>query len=172
MVNKRVISGEFFLIKVNITIRVKEVVANIIEQCIIASAEHSVEQVVQDQMTLWGHVTSTKVANIGQKRRIRINKTEKLAKMRFTIPLGNLLPTLQLQIKNIDWAFPNMSAEQVKLISLGLAQQIEWCHTREMVGNVVGKPISMLHCKTPKYYIISTIFTPVQRNINLKGSHH
>ncbi len=53
MVNKRVIRGDFIFIEIEIAIRVKKVVTNIIKQGIIASAKHSIKQVVKDQMILW-----------------------------------------------------------------------------------------------------------------------
>ncbi len=48
MVNKRVIRGDFIIIEIEITIRVKKMVTNIIKQGIIASAKYSVKQVIKD----------------------------------------------------------------------------------------------------------------------------
>ncbi len=53
MINKRFIRDKIVIIEVNIAIRVKEAVANIIKQGIIGSAKHSFKQVIKDQMILW-----------------------------------------------------------------------------------------------------------------------
>ncbi len=37
-------------------------------------------------------------------------------------PLRNLLPILEFRIKDINWAFPNMSVEQITIIGFGLGQ--------------------------------------------------
>ncbi len=53
MINKRVIGGDFIIIEIEIAIRVKRVVTDIIKQGIIASAKHCFKQVIKDQMILW-----------------------------------------------------------------------------------------------------------------------
>ncbi len=53
MVKKKVIRDELIIIKLHVLIRVKEAIANIIKKGIIASAKHSLKQVIKDQMILW-----------------------------------------------------------------------------------------------------------------------
>ncbi len=50
MVNKRVIRSDFIIIEIEIAIRVKKVVTNIIKQGIIVSAKYSFKQVIKDQI--------------------------------------------------------------------------------------------------------------------------
>ncbi len=60
MVNKRAIRDEVVIIEMIIVIGVKEVVANIIKEGIIASAKNSFKQAIKDQMILWWHLTIKK----------------------------------------------------------------------------------------------------------------
>ncbi len=48
MVNKRIIRGDFIIIEIEIAIRVKKIVTNVIKQGIITSAKHSFKQVIKD----------------------------------------------------------------------------------------------------------------------------
>ncbi len=52
MINNRDVGDEPIIIEINIASRVKKAIANIIMQGIIASAEHSFKQVINDQMIL------------------------------------------------------------------------------------------------------------------------
>ncbi len=53
MVNKRAIRDEVVIIEMIIVIGVKEVVANIIKEGIIASAKNSFKQLIKNQVILW-----------------------------------------------------------------------------------------------------------------------
>ncbi len=48
MVNKRVIRDDLIIIEIHFSIRVKDAIATIINQSIIASSEHSLKQVIKE----------------------------------------------------------------------------------------------------------------------------
>ncbi len=52
------------------------------------------------------------------------------------------------------------------MIGLGFGEYFHGCETSKMVGNAVVKPKIMFHSNTPKFKTISTIFAPVQTNMN------
>ncbi len=64
MINKRVIWDEFLIIEIGVVIRVKKVVANIINLGIIVRSKHSFKQLIKDQMIQWWHIISREMPNI------------------------------------------------------------------------------------------------------------
>ncbi len=76
--HKQEVRSELVIIEIEITIKVKWAVTNIIKQHIIAIVKHSFEKVIKDQMILWWHVTGRELVDIGHKRRMCFAKTQKL----------------------------------------------------------------------------------------------
>eukprot|EP00956_Cyclotella_meneghiniana_P027403 scaffold61231_cov23-Cyclotella_meneghiniana.AAC.1 len=77
-------------------------------------------------------------------------KTKELAHTSTAIPLGQFLSVLKFRLQYKHGTTPDMSAQQVAVISLALGKHFQWCQTTGALRYAVIQPSCMINGKGPE----------------------